>query len=111
MFVNVAPEKLPSTYRFRDPRNSFAEFPPISDFVRPFPAQDKCEICMPVASQYFLAALSRVKYIEPDLVHMTWCFGLVEHVKLVEIGLLTIGEWEITDPEIKVEFFDELQVL
>jgi hypothetical protein len=70
-------------YSFRDPRNSFAESPPISDFVRPFLVQKKCEICVPIASRYFLAAVSRVKYIESDLAHMAWRFVVVEHVKLV----------------------------
>jgi len=66
---------------------------------------------MPVASQYFLAAVSRVKYIESDLAHVTWRLWVVEHVKLVQIRLLAIGEWQITEPEIKFDFFYELQVL
>jgi hypothetical protein len=63
---------------------------------------------MPVASRYFLASVSRVKYIELDLACATWRFW-VEYVKLVKIRLLAISEWQITKPEIKLDFFHKLQ--
>jgi hypothetical protein len=111
MFVNGLPENLSSTYSFRDPRNSFAESPPINDFVHPFLVQKKCEVGMPVASRDFLAAVSHVKYIESDLAHITWRFWVVEHVKLVQVRLLAIRERQIAQPEIKLDFFHKLQVL
>jgi hypothetical protein len=52
----------------------------------------------------------RVKYIELDLAYVTWRFW-VEYVKLVKIRLLAISEWQITQPEIKLDFFHKLQVL
>jgi hypothetical protein len=64
---------------------------------------------MPVASRYFLASVSRVKFIE-------WNLGrrrhrVMEHVKLVQIRWLAIGEWQVTEPEIKLDLIYKLQVL
>jgi hypothetical protein len=61
---------------------------------------------MPAASRYFFAAVSHVKYIKSDVVHITWRFG--GGARQAGINLFA-GHWrvKITEPEIKLDFVDE----
>ena len=44
----------------------------------------------------------QIEFIEWNLADVTWCLGVMEHVKLAQIRWLAIGEWQVTEPEIKL---------
>jgi hypothetical protein len=62
-------------------RNFICESVSITDFIRPLLVQKKCNVWVPAAPRYFLAAISRVEYIKWDVANMAWHFGAVEDVE------------------------------
>jgi hypothetical protein len=59
-------------------------------------------------------SLGHVKDTKLDLVCITWCCWVVEHIKAVQVRCLAIEKWLIAEPEgpePKIAVFNELQVL